>query len=137
MTISSADKTTTLQPSYNLPIALIFGGLGWACLSWVMWGMTFAIIAGIVALLGGFLLYQAATLRLVFTVTDLDIYRGDSRIRRFPYQDWQVWDIFWSPVPILFYFREVNSIHFLPILFSPAQLRSQLEQHVPPQASDR
>jgi hypothetical protein len=137
VTVSSADKTTTLQPSYNIPIALILGGLGSACLSWVMWGVSLAIVAGIVALFGGFLLYQAATLRLVFTITDLDIYRGDSRIRQFPYKDWQMWDIFWSPVPILFYFREVNSIHFLPILFSPTQLRSQLEQHVPHQASDR
>jgi hypothetical protein len=30
---------------------------------------------------------------------------------------------------VLFYFREVSSIHFLPILFSPSQLRSCLERH--------
>nr|WP_242517609.1 DUF3119 family protein [Leptolyngbya sp. LK] len=137
VTVSSANQTTTLQPSYNLPIALILGGIAWACLSLVMWGTLVAIVAGIVALFGGFLLYQAATLRLVFTATDLDIYRGDRRIRQFPYQDWEHWDIFWQPVPVLFYFREVNSIHFLPILFSPIMLRSQLEQHVPHQADDR
>lgn len=87
-------------------------------------------LAGVLALFGCFLLYQTATLRLVFTETDLDIYRGDTQIRQFPYQDWQTWAIFWSPLPILFYFREVKSIHFLPVLFNPVSLRSQLEQHV-------
>lgn len=92
-------------------------------------------IALAMALFGAFLLYQTATLRLVFTETDLDIYRGETRIRRFPFQEWATWEIFWPPVPVLFYFREVNSIHFLPILFSPSELRSQLEQHVPGQAN--
>jgi len=96
-----------------------------------MFGTLQIVLAGVVFVLGLFLLYQAATLRLVFSETDLDIYRGDQRIRQFPYADWKIWDIFWSPVPVLFYFREVNSIHFLPILFSPEMLRSQLEQHLP------
>ena len=30
----------------------------------------------------------------------------------------------------LFYFRETQSIHFLPILFSPKELREQLELRV-------
>ncbi|WP_390883386.1 DUF3119 family protein [Kovacikia minuta] len=63
-----------------------------------------------------------------FTETDFDIYRGEKLIRRFPYRDWQNWRIFWSPVPILFYFREVKSIHFLPILFDPKTLRLCLER---------
>lgn len=131
MTASPTVESTTLKPSYNLPIALILGGLGWGSLSLVMFGTVQRVLASIVALFGLFLLYQAMSLRLVFTATDLDIYRGEKRIRRFPYADWEIWDIFWSPVPILFYFREVNSIHFLPILFSPEELRSQLEQHLP------
>jgi len=88
-------------------------------------------VALAIAIFGLFLLVQAATLRLCFTATDLDIYRGNTLIRRFPYHEWQNWRIFWFPVPILFYFREVNSIHFLPILFDPKQLRACLEQYCP------
>jgi len=84
-----------------------------------------------IVLFGLFLLVQAATLRLCFTTTDLDIYRGDALIRRFPYQEWQNWRVFWFPVPVLFYFREVKSIHFLPILFDPQQLQVCLKQHCP------
>jgi len=131
VTTSATTNSTTLKPSYNIPIALLLGGAGWGALALVMFGTLQVVLAGIVFVFGLFLLYQAATLRLVFTETDLDIYRGDDRIRRFPYAEWQIWDIFWSPVPVLFYFREVNSIHFLPILFSPEMLRSQLEQHLP------
>jgi hypothetical protein len=45
-------------------------------------------------------------------------------------------EIFWSPVPILFYFREVNSIHFLPMLFQSAALRTQLETRLPQLAAN-
>ena len=131
MTTSATVNSTTLKPSYNLPILLLLGGAGGGCLALVMFGTLQIVLAGVVFVFGLFLLYQAATLRLVFSETDLDIYRGDQRIRQFPYADWKIWDIFWSPVPVLFYFREVNSIHFLPILFSPEMLRSQLEQHLP------
>ncbi|HEY9887796.1 MAG TPA: DUF3119 family protein [Candidatus Obscuribacterales bacterium] len=132
---SSTTESTTLPPSYTIPLTLIGAGLvgGVAAIALtvtpLLWG------AGVAAVFGLFLLYQAATLRLVFTATDLDVYRGAQRIRRFPYGEWATWEIFWSPVPILFYFREVNSIHFLPILFDPAALRSQLERHVPPPAA--
>lgn len=137
MAVSSAEKNTTLQPSYNIPIALMVSGVGLGVLLLALSGGRLAALAGIVTLFGLFLLYQAATLRLVFTETDLDIYRGETRIRRFPYEEWEIWEIFWTPVPVLFYFREVNSIHFLPILFSPDTLRSQLEQRLPNQVDDR
>lgn len=125
MTALSTAETATLSPSYKLPLVIIAGAVPLAFVQ--IW------LAGVIALFGVFLLYQAATLRLTFTQTDLDIYRGDTQIRRFPYQEWQRWDIFWPPVPVLFYFREVNSIHFLPILFAPHELRSQLEQHIQPE----
>jgi hypothetical protein len=85
----------------------------------------------LLALFSLFLLVQAATLRLCFTETALDIERGQTLIRRFPYQDWQHWRIFWSPIPILFYFKEVNSIHFLPVLFEPKALQACLEARCP------
>jgi hypothetical protein len=68
----------------------------------------------VIAIFGLFLLFQAATIRLQFTETALDIYRSETMIRRFPYQEWQNWRIFWPSVPILFYFKEVKSIHFCP-----------------------
>ena len=131
MTASPTAQSTSLKPRYTLATVLIIGGLAGTLLALLAWGPVPACLAGSVLVFGLFLLYQTTTLRLIFTTTDLDIYRGDTRIRRFPYEEWEVWDIFWPPVPILFYFREVNSIHFLPILFNPQELRSQLEQHVP------
>ncbi|MBE9137270.1 DUF3119 family protein [Nodosilinea sp. LEGE 07088] len=86
-------------------------------------------LGAVLGLFGLFLLVQTLTLTLRFTETALDIYRGEQQIRTFPYANWQHWEIFWAPVPVLFYFREVNSIHFLPILFGPAELRACLEAH--------
>lgn len=115
--------TVTLAPSYRLPIGLLLLALP---LVWLqVW------VGAAVGLFAGFLLVQTAMLRLQFTDIALDIFRGETLIRRFPYQDWQNWAIFWPPVPILFYFKEVNSIHFLPILFDPKALQTCLEQRCP------
>ena len=92
-------------------------------------------------LFGLFLLVQTLTLTLRFTESALDVYRGNTVIRHFPYADWQHWEIFWDPIPVLFYFCEVNSIHFLPMLFNSSELRTCLETHCAwaqdlPQASE-
>jgi hypothetical protein len=120
---SSALETTQLAPSYSVPIALVLIGL------FVFWLQPW--IGGAIALFALFLLFQTVTLRLLFTPTALDIYRGETLIRRFPYQEWQNWRIFWPSLPILFYFKEVKSIHFLPILFDPQMLKTCLEQRCP------
>jgi hypothetical protein len=86
-----------------------------------------------VSLFGLFLMYQAATLRLQFTPTDLDIYQMSKLIRRFPYREWQDWRILWPAVPIWFYFKEINSIHSFPILFDRKMLQTCLEQRCPRQ----
>ncbi|MBW4465266.1 MAG: DUF3119 family protein [Pegethrix bostrychoides GSE-TBD4-15B] len=117
------DQTVELAPSYAIPLVLVL--LALPLLTLQVW------LGGTVAVLGLFLLVQAATLRLRFSETALDIYRGERCIRQFPYQDWQNWRIFWPSLPILLYFREVNSIHFLPILFNAKTLRICLEQHCP------
>lgn len=119
----SANATVTLSPSYKIPIVLVLVAIGLTLVKWWI-GMP-------VGLFGLFLLLQAVSLRLVFSPIALEIYRGDKQIRRFPYAEWQHWEIFWSPIPILFYFREVNSIHFLPIIFDPTMLRTCLEQRGP------
>jgi len=116
-------EITQLSPSYSLPVAI--AGLAipvWFILPW---------LSGMLALFGIFLLFQASTLRLVFTNQSLDIYRGEKIIRQFPYQDWKYWQIYYHPLPILFYFREVKSIHFLPILFDAQQLNVCLNQYCP------
>lgn len=112
-----------LAPSYALPLVLVIAAI--PILLFSVW------VGGALALFGLFLMFQAVTLRLQFTQTALDIYRGETLIRRFPYQEWQNWEIFWSKVPILFYFKEIKSIHFLPILFDPKMLQTCLEQRCP------
>ena len=119
----AATQTVELRPSYTLALVLVIAGLA---LTFLVWWIGLPI-----ALFGLFLLFQTVSLRLQFSPTDLDIYRGETLIRRFPYAEWQNWQIFWPSVPILFYFKEVNSIHFLPILFDPEMLRVCLEQRCP------
>ena len=121
-TLNSAE-TIELAPSYTLPLVLTIGAIGLLVVQ--IW------VAAIIALFGLFLLVQTAMIRLRFTPTALDVYRSDKLIRTFPYCDWQNWRIFWSPVPILFYFKEIRSIHFLPVLFDPKMLRTCLERYYP------
>jgi hypothetical protein len=118
---TSTLETVELSPSYAIPIILVIAAI--PVLFFQPW------LALGIALFGVFLLLQTVTIRLQFTPTDLDVYRSGKLIRRFPYQDWLNWEIFWSPVPILFYFREIKSIHFLPIIFNAQTLRMCLEKY--------
>ncbi len=112
------DEAIAISPNYNIPITLIIIAIGVVFLNkWV------GIILGIFGL---FLLLQTAIIRLKFTTTALEVYRSDKIIRTFPYTEWENWQIFWQPLPILFYFKEVNSIHFLPIIFDSKVLRECL-----------
>lgn len=116
-------STVQLTPSYKLPLVLVIAAIPVLLVQ--------AWMGGAIALFGLFLMFQAATLRLQLTESALDIYRGETLIRRFPYTEWQNWRIFWPALPILFYFKEVKSIHFLPILFDPKTLKTCLEQRCP------
>ncbi|VEP17182.1 conserved hypothetical protein [Hyella patelloides LEGE 07179] len=118
-----SEQIIELAPSYKIPIFLILVAIPLALLN---------IVVGIVVLiLGLFLMFQTVNIRLQFTSTALDLYNSGTIIRHFPYNEWSNWRIFWQPVPILFYFREVNSIHFLPVLFDPKTLVSCLEKYCP------
>ncbi|MBD2108842.1 DUF3119 family protein [Nodosilinea sp. FACHB-13] len=121
MTSTPTATHTNLPPSYRIPLTVI--SLGILLAFGKIW------LGALVGIFGVFLLVQAVTLTLRFTDSALDIYRRDTLIRHFPYAEWQHWEIFWGPVPVLFYFREINSIHFLPIIFSPSELRTCLETH--------
>ncbi|MDF5721082.1 MAG: DUF3119 family protein [Rhizonema sp. PD37] len=120
---SNSASTVELKPSYKIPIVLVAVAIPLFIAQ--------PVLGSVVGLFGFFLLFQAVTLRLQFSVTDLDIYRGEKLLRRFPYQEWQNWRIFWSGIPILFYFKEIKSIHFLPILFDPNTLKTCLEERCP------
>ena len=123
---SSVAKTETIElaPSYWVPLGFLVLAGAIALLN--VWA------ALPVALIGLFLTYQASSLRLTFTPTSLDVQRGDNDpFRSFPYSEWQNWRIYWPAVPILFYFKEINSIHFLPILFDAKQLQQCLEARCP------
>ncbi|CBN58587.1 DUF3119 family protein [Kamptonema animale CS-326] len=124
-TSSSINSTQTIEltPSYAIPLILV--GISLPLL------LVQKVVSLAIALFGLFLMYQAATIRLKFTDTALDVYRKEDLIRRFPYQEWLNWRVFWPAVPILFYFKEVNSIHFLPVLFDPKMLQACLEQRCP------
>lgn len=119
----------SLAPNYLVPLAISLGGAlcvplqpHWAGFRWVALALV---------VFGGFLLLQARTLRLEFADHDLVVWRGEKEIRRFPYASWVGWRLFWPFLPVLFYFREVRSIHLLPVLFDPAELRQQLLLRLP------
>jgi hypothetical protein len=126
---TASAETVTLEPRYWVPLGVsLLGPLLLPLLP--LWSPARWLALLLVAF-GGFLLLQSAWLRLVFEPEALVVRRQDQEIRRFPYSDWRAWRLFWPSLPILFYFREVRSIHFLPMLFDATALRQQLEQRVP------
>lgn len=126
--VAETSETKELAPSYKIPLILVVASVPIALIQ--VW------LGGAIALLGLFLMFQTATIRLQFTPTALDIYRSGELIRRFPYKEWLSWRVFWQPVPILFYFKEVKSIHFLPIIFDPNTLTNCLQQYCPQKQQD-
>jgi len=111
-----------LAPSPWLPLAVV--ALGLPSLLINLW------LALVVSLFGLFLLIQSQILRLQFSADALLVWRGSTVLRRFPYSEWLNWIVFWPALPVLFYFREQRSIHFLPVLFDATTLREQLNHHV-------
>jgi Protein of unknown function (DUF3119) len=120
---SATGQTVELAPSYKIPLVLILAAIP---IAWLQLWVGLAI-----SVFGLFLMIQTVTIRLQFTETALDVYRSGKLIRNFPYAEWLNWRIFWNQVPILFYFREVKSIHFLPIIFDSKTLKACLEKHYP------
>lgn len=127
------ESDVTLEPRYWVPMGVtllgpasllsdpLWGGARWLCLALVLFG--------------GFLLLQAGILRLRFSGDALLVLRLDQEIRRFPYAEWSGWRVFWPPLPVLFYFREIRSIHLLPVLFDASELRRQLDLRIAPAPS--
>jgi len=116
--------TVSISPSPRLALLIILFSACLLPLPLTPWPTV------VVGLFGVFLLVQTYSLRLEFTGDTLVVWRGQQELRRFPYAEWQSWRLFAPWLPGLFYFREIKSIHFLPILFNPAELRQQLEERV-------
>ncbi|MEM8719130.1 MAG: DUF3119 family protein [Cyanobacteria bacterium P01_G01_bin.39] len=119
----NATQVVELAPNFRIPVVLLLIAIGLFFVSW--W------LSGAIAILGLFLTLQTFLIRLQFTPQQLDVLRSGKIIRSFPYSEWLNWEIFWSPIPILFYFKEVNSIHFLPIIFDAKTLANCLQKHYP------
>ena len=123
---STTNSNVTLRPDPRLPLLVV--ALGAALLPLPLPLHPWPTL--VVALFGVFLLIQTASLRLEFEQRALIVWQNGRELRRFPYDQWLAWRLFTPWLPGLFYFREIQSIHFLPILFSPGELREQLELRV-------
>ncbi|MFM7677083.1 MAG: DUF3119 family protein [Synechococcus sp.] len=118
-----------LAPRYGVPVAVVLLALALLPLQ-ALWSWAL-VPAALVGLLGLLLLLQTVQLRLQFSATALLVWSGRRCIRRFPYDDWLGWRLFWPGVPVLFYFRETRTPHLLPMLFEAAGLEEQLRRHLP------
>jgi len=121
---SKNEGIVTIQPSFQLPIIIIF-------LSFMLLFLKISIWPTIIsASFGFFLLLQSFTLRLKITNKDFMVFQLGKEIRRFPFQNWITWKLFLPWLPGIFYFREESSPHLLPILFNPNQLKNELLKRV-------
>ena len=116
--------SVTLSADARLPLLVVALGVALLPLPLSPWPTV------VVVLFGVFLLIQTASLKLEFEERALIVWQNGRELRRFPYDQWLTWRLFAPWLPGLLYFRETQSIHFLPILFSPKQLREQLELRV-------
>ena len=122
--MTGTPKSVILSADPRLPLMVMALGTVLLPLPWHPWPTL------VVALFGLFLLIQSVSLKLEFADQALVVWQNGRELRRFPYDQWLAWRLFASWLPGLFYFRETKSIHFLPILFNPKQLREQLELKV-------
>jgi hypothetical protein len=128
----TASTDTTLAPNAAVAAGVILLGIAALGASWALGAGTWLLaIAGLPLLFGLFLLLQTWLLRLEFTATALRVLRSGQEIRRFPYDDWLAWRVFWPGLPVLLYFRETRSLHLLPVLFDPVALHEQLLTRLP------
>ena len=122
--MNSTPANVTLKPDARLPLLVVALGAALLPLPLHPWPTLVVVVFGV------FLLIQTASLRLEFEERALIVWQNGRELRRFPYDQWLTWRLFAPWLPGLLYFRETQSIHFLPILFSPKELREQLELRV-------
>ena len=121
---SESKDSIIISPSFQLPIILIV-------LSFMLLFLNIGLWPTIVSSsFSFFLLLQAFTLRINITKEDFIVLQLGKEIRRFPFKNWIAWKLFLPDLPGIFYFRETNSPHLLPILFNPKQLKEELLKKV-------
>ncbi|MBM5817252.1 MAG: DUF3119 family protein [Cyanobacteriota bacterium] len=126
---TAGTEEVTLAPRYWVPLGLVLIAGVVLTLS-PRWPVFFYAALSLLTL-AGFLALQTNLLRLCFQAEALVVQRSGEEIRRFPYDAWLAWRVFFPAVPVLFYFREQNSPHLLPMLFDAEALRAELERRVP------
>lgn len=122
-------NNVVLAPRIGVPLGVIV--LGALSLGLRPWWAAAPWLALVIGLFGVFLLIQSQLLRLEFDAAALVVRRQEQELRRFPYSDWLGWKVFWPGLPVLFYFRERQSIHLLPMLFDAGTLHDQLNRRLP------
>lgn len=122
MTESSPRPVTSvsINPSPRLPLLILVLGSGLLPLPLHPWPTLFNSLIALA------LLIQSYSLRLEFEQRALIVWRGRQELRRFPYDDWISWRLFWPGFPTVLYFREQKSPHLIPVLFNTEELLEQL-----------
>jgi len=121
---SLSETSVSLKPSPRLALLITALGIGLFALPIPPWPS--ACVSGF----GLFLLIQTYTLKIEFTKNDLVVWQLNKEIRRFPFEKWLAWRIFFPEMPGILYFREEASPHLLPVLFDPSTLQEQLRLRV-------
>ena len=121
---SRSQRAVSIHPSPRLPLLILVLGPALLPLPWHPWP---TLANSLIALA---LLIQSYSLRLEFDEQALIVWRGDQELRRFPYDDWISWRLFWNGFPTVLYFRERKSPHLIPVLFNAEELREQLRTRV-------
>ena len=117
-------RPVSIAPSPRLPLLIFVLGPALLPLPLHPWP---TLINRLIALA---LLVQSYSLRLEFEQNALIVWRGSQELRRFPYDDWMSWRLFWDGFPAVLYFRERKSPHLIPVLFNAKELREQLKARV-------
>ncbi len=121
---TNGSDNVVLEPMQRLPIIIILIGLSILLTPLPYWNSL------IISIFGLFLLIQSYTLKIKFTSKDFIVLQLGKEIRRFPFEKWIAWRIFFPQLPGILYFREIASPHLLPILFDREMLEKQLRIHV-------
>ena len=121
---TSSKRAVSISPSPRLPLLILVLGPALLPLPLHPWP---TLANSLIALA---LLIQSYSLRLEFDEQALIVWRGDQELRRFPYDDWISWRLFWNGFPTVLYFRERKSPHLIPVLFNAEELREQLRTRV-------
>ena len=120
--VSTLDNSESvfLSPTHRLPLIIIFIGLVLLPIPINSW------LSIVITTFGLFLLLQSFILRLEFASDALVVWQLGRELRRFPFENWLAWRLFFPGLPGILYFREKASPHLLPILFDPTSLENQL-----------